>query len=416
MWLAEDTPVIKPRRCAALLGQVAAACALVGRVVMFRRCSELSAWALLFALLTAASPGWASEADELEAQLEQLRAEIARIQTRLDADLASRDALQLELAQAERQVAEANRQQRATQTELSHTQTQVEETEQRIVDISTEAVELSLALGAQLRLAHQQGGQSRLKLLLNQNDPRDLARQMAYHGYLSRARLSLLAELEALNQQLSASRAELTVKLNLLAELEARQRLALTRLQAARAERDQALARLQARIDSQASQLAAMERDADELEALLEQLARALRDIPMDIEVLSILSLQGELPRPVQGPLLRRFGDARGGELRWNGWLIGASAGAVVRAIAHGRVAYADWLRGYGMLLIIDHGDGVMSLYGHNESLLQRVGDWVAAGDEISIVGDSGGGEPGLYFEMRKEGKPVNPLHWLRRP
>lgn len=358
----------------------------------------------------------AADPSELEARLEQLRADIVRIQTRLDSDLASRDQLHLELSRAERQVAEADRNLRATGTAVADTQTRIDDIEERIAAITSEAADLAEVLGAQLRLAYQQGGQSRLKLLLNQDDPRELARQMAYHGYLSRARLTLLAELESLQRRLLASRAELTRELTRLGDLQARQREQASALRVAREERDQAMQRLQARIESQAAELVAMERAAAELEDLIEELARALRDIPMDIEVPSILSLRGQLPVPVQGPLNRRFGEARGGELRWNGWLIGAAPGAAVRAIAHGRVAYADWLRGYGMLLIIDHGDGVMSLYGHNESLLHRVGDWVAAGNEIAIVGQSGGGEPGLYFELRRDGRPENPGAWLVRP
>ncbi len=359
---------------------------------------------------------WAADPAELESRLEQLRADIARIQSRLDADLASRDELQLELARSERLVAEADRNLRITESALVDTQAGIDDTEARIAAITSEMSDLLEMLGAQLRLAYQQGGQSRLKLLLNQDDPRQLARQMAYHGYLSRARLALLADLEALQHRLHDSRAELTRELARLSQLETRQTADIRALQIARQERDQAIESLQGRIDSQAAELVAMERDAAELEALIEELARALRDIPMDIEVPSILSLQGQLPLPVQGPLTRRFGEARGGELRWNGWLIGAAAGAAVRAIAHGRVAYADWLRGYGMLLILDHGDGVMSLYGHNESLLHQVGDWVAAGDEIAIVGQSGGGEPGLYFELRRDGRPENPNVWLVRP
>ncbi len=359
---------------------------------------------------------WAADPTELESRLEQLRADIARIQSRLDADLASRDELQLELARSERLVAEADRNLRITESALVDTQAGIDDTEARIAAITSEMSDLLEMLGAQLRLAYQQGGQSRLKLLLNQDDPRQLARQMAYHGYLSRARLALLADLEALQHRLHDSRAELTRELARLSQLETRQTADIRALQIARQERDQAIESLQGRIDSQAAELVAMERDAAELEALIEELARALRDIPMDIEVPSILSLQGQLPLPVQGPLTRRFGEARGGELRWNGWLIGAAAGAAVRAIAHGRVAYADWLRGYGMLLILDHGDGVMSLYGHNESLLHQVGDWVAAGDEIAIVGQSGGGEPGLYFELRRDGRPENPNVWLVRP
>lgn len=380
-----------------------------------RRARGSGILALAF-MLWFSGPLAAAEPSELEAQLERLRADIARIQTRLDSDLASRDELRLELAQAERAVAEADRNQRATQAALAATQTRIHEIEVRIAAIQADAARVTEVLGAQLRLAHQQGGQSRLKLLLNLDDPRELARQMAYHGYLSRARLGLLADLEDLQQRQRDSRRELDRELAQLSELEGRQREEMAALRSARQERDQTMQQLQSQIESQAAQLAAMERDAAELEELIEQLAQALREIPMDIEVPSILSLQGQLPLPAQGPLKRRFGDARGGELRWNGWLIGAAAGAAVRAIAHGRVAYADWLRGYGMLLIIDHGDGVMSLYGHNESLLHRVGDWVAVGDEVAVVGQSGGGEAGLYFELRRDGRPVNPGTWLVRP
>jgi len=361
-------------------------------------------------------PAVASEQPELEARLEQLRQEIARIQVRLDADLASRDVLRLELAQAERSVAEVERSRRETRLALSETGRRIQALEHRIATIAAEADQVSALLGAQLRVAHQQGGQSRLKLLLNQDDPRMLARQMAYHGYLSRARLALLAELDSLNQQLNAGRAELALEQQQLLALEARQLEQLGALQTARQERDAALRQLQTQIESQSVRLAQIEQDAAELEQLLEELALALQDIPMELEVPSILSLQGQLPMPAGGALKRRFGDARGGELRWNGWLIGAAAGTAVRAIAHGRVAYADWLRGYGMLLIIDHGDGVMSLYGHNESLLHRVGDWVAPGDAIAQVGESGGGEAGLYFELRRDGRPVNPANWLARP
>lgn len=380
------------------------------------RPERLKAGLALWLVIVLVWPALAAEQAELEAQLEQLRQEIARIQMRLDTDLASRDALRLELAQAERTVAEAERRRRATRETLDETERRIHALERRIAAISDQADQVSALLGAQLRVAHQQGGQSRLKLLLNQDDPRVLARQMAYHGYLTRARLALLAELSSLDQQLSIGRADLALEQEQLLALEARQLEEVSALQTARRERDVALRQLQTQIESQTARLAQMQQDADQLEQLIEELALALQDIPMELEVPSILSLQGQLPRPAEGPLKRRFGDARGGELRWSGWLIGAPEGTLVQAVAHGRVAYADWLRGYGMLLIIDHGDGVMSLYGHNESLLHRVGDWVAPGDAIALVGESGGGEAGLYFELRRDGRPVNPANWLARP
>ncbi len=361
-------------------------------------------------------PAWASESEQLSVQLDQLRAEIQAIQGRLDADLASRDGLRLELAQAERAVAEAERARLATRQLLTRSNARIASLDQRIADLSRQAEALSELLGAQLRLAYQQGGQSALKLLLNLEDPRRLPRQMSYHGYLSRARLVMLAELHGLRQQLDADLAALGVEQQELGTLEARQGQELAASRAAQAERDQAIRRLQSSIESQEALLARRMQDAAELEQLIEQLARALRDIPMAVEVPSIVSLQGQLPRPVRGRLRRGFGDPRGSELRWNGWLIEAEAGSEVRAIAHGRVAFADWLRGYGMLLIIDHGDGVMSLYGHNQSLLRQVGDWVSQGERIATVGASGGGEPGLYFEMRRAGQPINPSGWLVSP
>lgn len=375
-------------------------------------------WAAL-ALSLAVLVSWpaaASEQAELEARLEQLRADMVTIQARLDDNLATRDALRLELAQAERRVAEASRARLATQHSLAETSERIDALEIRVAAVSAEIEQLAEALGAQLRLAHQQGGQSRLKLLLNQDDPRILARQMAYHGYLSRARLSLLSELRTRQQELARHRTELGHEQQQLSALEGLQAQALAELQSARTDRDAAIERLQSDIESQTSRLARMEQDAAELQQLIEELARALDDIPMDLEVPSVLSLQGQLPLPAAGTLKRRFGDSRGAELRWNGWLIGAEAGSGVSAVAHGRVVFADWLRGYGMLMIIDHGDGVMSLYGHNESLLRRVGDWVAPGDRIAIVGESGGGEAGLYFELRRDGRPLNPSTWLTRP
>ncbi len=380
------------------------------------RLERLSTALLVGLAMLLAWPAMAGDQAELESRLEQLRAEIVRIQARLDSDLASRDALRLELAEAERGVADAERRRRATRQALDEAEQRIAVLERRMAAITAEADEVSELLGAQLRVAHQQGGQSRLKLLLNQDDPRILARQMAYHGYLSRARLALLAELEALQDQLEDGRRELAGEQAQLMVLETQQLEELEQLETARRGRDAAMRQLETQIASQAARLAQMQEDAAELEQLIEELALALQDIPMELEVPSILSLQGQLPMPADGPLKRRFGDARGGELRWNGWLIGAGSGVTVRAIAHGRVAYADWLRGYGMLLIIDHGDGVMSLYGHNESLLHGVGDWVAPGDAIALVGESGGGEAGLYFELRRDGRPVNPAQWLARP
>jgi septal ring factor EnvC (AmiA/AmiB activator) len=163
--------------------------------------------------------------------------------------------------------------------------------------------------------------------------------------------------------------------------------------------------------------LANSEREAAVLEKLVEELRKAINDFPI-LPQQPFDRVKGKLPWPVQGTLEARFGELRaGGPLKWRGVLIAAERGREVRAPFHGRVIYADWLPGLGLLIVLDHGDGYISLYGHNEQLFRRVGDKVAPGDVLAAVGDSGrGGKPGLYLEIRKGKQPLNPLTWLDAP
>jgi septal ring factor EnvC (AmiA/AmiB activator) len=141
-----------------------------------------------------------------------------------------------------------------------------------------------------------------------------------------------------------------------------------------------------------------------------------LSDIPADLgKHASPAQLKGRLPKPVEGPVIHAFGQSRTAGMHWQGWLIKADSGTEVKAVAYGRVAYSDWLRGYGLLMIIDHGDGFMSLYGQNESLRYDVGDWVEGGGVISTVGTDPEGGTGLYFEIREDGKALDPAAWLKR-
>jgi len=183
-----------------------------------------------------------------------------------------------------------------------------------------------------------------------------------------------------------------------------------------RTRRQSILAELAGAIAGEESRLRELERNRQDLEALIERLADALADIPADLgSHLGVERQKGALPMPVGGPVRKAYGQDRGGGARWQGWLIGAEAGVEVQAIAYGRVAFADWLRGYGLLMIIDHGQGYMSLYGNNETLLHEAGAWVEPGDTISLVGSDPGSGQGLYFELRKGGKPLDPAAWLKR-
>ncbi|WP_223846312.1 murein hydrolase activator EnvC family protein [Wenzhouxiangella sp. AB-CW3] len=354
--------------------------------------------------------------EEIEARLEALREEISGIQQRIDRNLGERDRRLEALANAERRVSTAQREVRETASALEQTRDNISSLEAQIDELEKDAAEHGHALARQLAVAYRHGGDSRLKMLLNQDDPRRLSRQMAYYGYLARARLDAIEQLNRTMASLQVSRLALADEESRQADLLAGREAELTELEVARAEREQALARLEERIRDDRERVADLEANAEELRRLLDELATALADVPPDFEVAPFPELRGELPTPVDGPVVRSFGDRRGGDMQWSGWLIQADHGEPIQAIAHGRVAYADWLRGYGLMLIIDHGDGFMSLYAHSESLLRDVGDWVNPGETIATVGNSGGNDqPGVYFELRRDGQPVDPVNWVAR-
>lgn len=359
-------------------------------------------------------PGPDPNRARLQEQLREVRQEIDAIRERLDEALGERDRALDTLAQSERAVSRAERARRQTNERLRSTEKRREALAAEQDQLEQAVIRNGEALGRQLLLAYRQGRQSRVKVLLDQDDPRRISRHLAYHGYLSRARLGAIDRLNRTRSQLESTGAALAAEENQLRRLADQQAAEVERLEQARSEREVALAAVERRIQTRQEELARLEQDAAELAQLLDRLATALADIPPEVDVPSIVELRGELPMPINGRLRHGFGESRGGEVLWNGWMLAAEQGNDVRAIAHGRVAYADWLRGYGLILIIDHGDAFMSLYAHNEALLRDVGDWVRPGEVIASVGNTGrGGEPGLYFELRRNGEPLNPAGWL---
>ncbi len=355
-----------------------------------------------------------AEREALEQQLDEVRSEIEAIRDRLEADLAERDNLATRLGDAERAVGEAERARRETGAQIAAVDARIKSLDQQQNRLEGAVAESAARLGRQLGLAYRQGSRSRLKLVLDQDDPRRINRQLAYHGYLSRSRIRVIDQLSADMDDLRATRASLAEQREVLEDLSDQQLEEIERRDAARTRRAEVLSEVEQRIASREQALETLERDAAELSQLINELATALADIPPDFEVPPVSELRGQLPRPVDSPVKRRFGETRRGDVTWTGWLFDAPAGTDVQAIAHGRVAYADWLRGYGLILILDHGEGVMSLYAQNESLLRDVGDWVSPGEVIASVGASGGtGDDGLYFELRAEGRPVDPRPWL---
>jgi septal ring factor EnvC (AmiA/AmiB activator) len=378
--------------------------------------------AAALAAVTAAVAPAAAGADPVQDEratrekLEALNRAIEKIETEQRRDEAAQDKLQAELRDAETDLA------RLTER-VDAIEGRIDALVARLAELADEQAALAARRDAQrgrvveeLRQAWASGGDDSLKLLLNQEDPEALARVLAYYRYIAAARSEALAgfretlaELEAVETAAAARRDELGAERDALV---ARQR----ELAAARDRRREAVAALAASIAERDAQLARLARDAEALEEVLGEIEAAIRDLAIPADYQPFTAARGSMPWPTAGEHANRFGRPRNqGKMRWRGITINAEAGSTVQAIHHGRVVYADWLRGSGLLLVLDHGEGYMSLYAHNQSLLKDVGDWVTAGTPIATVGASGGRErAALYFEIREGGKPVDPARWCR--
>lgn len=273
-------------------------------------------------------------------------------------------------------------------------------------------------LGQQILAAYAMGRQSYLKIILNQQDPAVIGRTLVYYDYFNRARAVRIRHINARLREIRILEQTINREAERLAVLSKQQRHQLASRKQFRQRRHQVLAKLGAEIHGREQRLQKFLQDEQRLSKLLGQLQQALADIsPEAGRSGAFASQKGRLSWPTRGRIRARFGQLRrtSSRLRWQGVLIEAPEGAEVRSIHSGRVAFADWLRGFGLLLIIDHGNGYMSLYAHNQSLYRSVGEWVPQGAVIATVGNSGGrSSPALYFEIRHNGRPADPLKWVR--
>lgn len=362
-------------------------------------------------------------------QLQQTRQRIkalAEEQKKLEAE---RNAAARELREADGQVAERQQALAGTETELQALQERLTALQARQSSLEAGLLRQRAELAALVRSAHALGRNGQLKLLLEQDRMADLARVLAYHRYFERdrsARIGVLTqELEALavvGEQVRARQAELE-------KVRTRQQAELAALAASKQARSRLVARLDSRYRDRGARLAALGRDEKNTQALLERLRKLMAQAPKPVAKPGSKPRNGTAARasdpklptgplrlPLAGTVLAGFGGTMPDGHRSQGLLIAGSAGAQVQAVRAGRVAYADWLKGYGLLMILDHGGGWMSLYAFNDALLRSVGDSVQAGEAISTVGSSGGqGRPALYFELRRNGQPQDPKAWLQR-
>jgi septal ring factor EnvC (AmiA/AmiB activator) len=360
-----------------------------------------------------------ASARQAETDLKALRERIAAVSAQVNHDALERDRLSRTLRDAEVAVGSARRGLEAISNEVG-------QRAQRRAQLAAEREQAEATLGReraaladQLRVAYRSGPDETLRLVLAGENPGDGQRLLGWYGYFSRARAQQLARIDAQIAHIGELDAGLATEQQALEQLRAGRQKQLGALEQGRDARQSALTTLQQEAQSRSAQLARLRSQQANLERLLRELARAARPAApagTPDNGTAFGRMRGQLAWPAAGHIVARFGEQRATGVNWDGVVVGAERGSPVRAIAAGRVLYADWLPGMGLLAIIDHGEGYFSLYGYNEQLRRAAGDAVAAGDIIGSVGDTGGRpEPQLYFELRRSGKPLNPAPWFRQ-
>lgn len=405
---------------------------------------------LALALLCLLGPAVADERAATRQQIEAARQDIAELQKLLKKIEQEKSSVQKQLQTTESEMGQLERQVDDLQQEIDRSEAELERLNEEKTTLEGARLEQQRLIGLQARAAYQSGRQEYLKLLLNQQNPEKFSRTLTYYDYLNKARFEQVDSFNRTLGQLASVERDIATQQRKLAEqkdglLERRRQLA-----EVRKERQQALAKLDSDHSSREQKLQARRQEQAQFERVLktieETLARQAREAEQERQRALLAERErqnassggasgpmvssaggsfggpfaqakGKLPWPVDGRLVARYGTPRGGDARtkWDGVLIGASAGTQVRAVHGGRVVFADWLRGAGLLVILDHGNGYLSLYGHNQSLLRDAGDIVEAGDPIATVGTSGGQETAaLYFAIRQQGRPSDPAQWCR--
>ena len=364
--------------------------------------------------------------------LKQLRSRIETLQKELAGTEESKSEVADALRESERAISDAHRKLAA----LTYAQG---EANNRLSQLQTQSGQIKSHIEVQQsqlsKLLYRQytgggGYKEYLSLLLNQQEPNQIARNLYYYSYLSRARSDSIDALRANLQRLDSLALEGQEKSSEIAKIQAKKAEYKKQLEQEKTGQARLLARISLQADQQRREIAKLKRDEERLSRLVERIAEMLarknknRTRPLSNDTLPDAStdgnpfsaLKGRLSLPVRGELANRFVSPRAdGGLTWKGLFIRSTNGSEVKAIAGGRIVFADWLRGFGNLMIVDHGGSYMSLYGNNETNYKQVGDVVRGGDTIAAVGNSGGNpDSGLYFELRHQGKPFDPLNWVR--
>lgn len=373
---------------------------------------------LLLAWVCLSVPVAATEkVPDSKTELESVRSQIEEVKSGLDAAHSESELLQDELRKIEIESGKQFLKLKELEELILAKQSKITELNKLIADRELALGNERRYLARQIRAAYMTGRNDYLKLLLNQEDPSRIGRMLAYHEYYNRSHTATIRAITGQVDLIRKLRESIQSETALLEQLMTRQSEKNRELASYRKSRHDILQRLRNDITAKNQQLKTLVDHEQKITALLNQLDRQKDSASYFEDIPPFSTLQGKLEWPAKGRLLHRFGsNRRGASLKWDGVMIASPAGNEVHAIHSGKVIFADWFRNLGLLIILDHGEDYMSLYGYNQSLLKKSGDWVLAGEPIAYAGDSGGQEaPGVYFEIRHQGKPLDPSFWCKR-
>jgi septal ring factor EnvC (AmiA/AmiB activator) len=349
-----------------------------------------------------------------EKNLAEVRSRITELEQEFKKQSERRGATERELQKAERSESGLRRKLSKTNEQLTASRERLKSLQSEAADRRAEVRAYRVELEEQVRLAYVAGQDGWLQMVLSQRDPIRIGRELVYYSYIARQRSELMDVVRGKLEKLEKTAISVEREEARLREIQQDERARIKEISQAREERHLALADINKGIASQNDQIARLRQEAESLESLVDELTRMLASLPIENSS-RFVDRKGQMDWPAEGRLTRKFGQSKAdGHLRWDGVLLAAGAGTEVRAVHHGRVVFSDWLSGMGLLVVVEHGDGYLTLYGHNQDVVREVGEWVEPGSVVAHVGDSGGqATTGLYFEIRKQGQPVDPTDYI---
>lgn len=373
--------------------------------------------AIMLVIIPATAMAGSDEVEHKQA-LEKVRRDIGKMQSEIRKTQLLHDSVQKEILKLEIELTRINKDLISVKRQIRHEQSKLSKLYQKRKALKQDLKAQHKLLAGQVRSAYMMGRQEYLRIILNLEDSSSVGRTMNYYSYFNQARLNRIEQSRKTLVSLRAVEEKIKTQTARLKQTREQQTQKQNELKEVSRSRAVVVAKLHSELVNKEQNLSQLLEDEQRLQRLIKDLDRAIPDILTDPgKRAQFAKLKGKLIWPTKGELKKLYGQRRNGSrVKWNGVMIMAGTGRDVKAVSHGRVAFADFLRGYGLLLIIDHGDGYMSLYGHNQTIYKEIGEWVEAGETIASVGTSGGQKhSGLYFEIRHNGKPANPVSWCRK-